>query len=225
MSADPSALLLMLIDSRAPAGGHSHSGGVEQAVSVGLVRTTADVELFCQGRLLTVAPIVATAAAHAYRFAAGGAGQPWRELDRQLDARMPSPASRAASRALGGGLLRLTRAMLPGVSERLPGDELTVPGPHHPLVLGAACAAAGGSVQFAARAAVLAVCAGAASAAVRLLGLDPYAVQGILARLAPQMDSVAVTASTAQTIPAGSAPFLELLADLHARSEVRLFAS
>ena len=36
--------LLLLLDSRAPAGGHAHSGGMEPAVSAGLVRNFADVE-------------------------------------------------------------------------------------------------------------------------------------------------------------------------------------
>jgi urease accessory protein len=45
------------------------------------------------------------------------------------------------------------------------------------------------------RAAALGTCAGPASAAVRLLGLDPFAVQAMLARLAPEVDECAAAAA------------------------------
>jgi urease accessory protein len=69
---------------------------------------------------------------------------------------------------------------------------------------------------------------GAASAAVRLLGLDPFAVQAMLARLAPGIDECARRAAHAgppSSLPADGAPALDLLADFHLTSEVRLFAS
>ena len=104
------------------------------------------------------------------------------------------------------------------------------PAPHHPLVLGAGVALAGGAPELAARAAALAACAGPASAAVRLLSLDPFAVQAMLARLAPGIDECAATAAqcAAQlppSLPADGAPALDLLADYHLTTEVRLFAS
>ena len=37
----------------------------------------------------------------------------WAVLDAEFDARTPSEATRAASRQLGGGLLRLLRSVLP----------------------------------------------------------------------------------------------------------------
>jgi urease accessory protein len=106
------------------------------------------------------------------------------------------------------------------------------PAPHQPLVLGAATALVGGSPAIAAEAAALGLCTSSASAAVRLLGLDPYAVHGVLAQLSEQIQRCAETgaaAAAAETgfteLPAGSAPALDLLADVHAASEVRLFAS
>ena len=104
------------------------------------------------------------------------------------------------------------------------------PAPHHPLVLGAGVALAGGTPDLAARAAALAACAGPASAAVRLLGLDPFAVQAMLARLAPGVDecaadAAAAAAGPASLLPADAAPALDLLADYHLTAEVRLFAS
>ncbi|MHA3702864.1 urease accessory protein UreF [Jatrophihabitans sp. YIM 134969] len=223
MSAAPSSLLLLLVDTRSPAGAHSHSLGMEPAVSAGWVRGIDDLEPFCRGRLRTAGAVAAGVAARAHALA--GADAPaadWVALDAEVDARTPSEATRAASRALGRGLRRLTRAMLPA----LPDQRWWPAGPpHHPVVLGAACAVAGGTVGFAARAAALATCSAPASAAVRLLGLDPYAVQAVLARLAPEVDAVADAAATAPEIPAGSAPALDLLADVHVLSEVRLFAS
>jgi urease accessory protein len=65
---------------------------------------------------------------------------------------------------------------------------------------------------------------------VRLLGLDPFAVQALLARLAPGVDECAAAAAAAAAgppsgLPAAAAPALDLLADYHLTAEVRLFAS
>jgi urease accessory protein len=133
---------------------------------------------------------------------------------------------RAASRQLGGGLVRLLRALQP--DSALPWARGGRPAPHHPLVLGAGIALAGGSPELAARAAALSACAGPASAAVRLIGLDPFAVQAMLARLAPGIDECARRADLPgppSSLPADGAPALDLLADFHLTSEVRLFAS
>ena len=78
--------------------------------------------------------------------------------------------------------------------------------PHHPLVLGAGVSLAGGPPELAARAAALAACAGPASAAVRLLGLDPFAVQAMLARLAPAIDECAALAARCAAEPPSSLP-------------------
>ena len=49
------ALLLLLLDSRAPAGAHHHSGAMEAAVMAGLVTDLAGAEDFCRTRLRTSA--------------------------------------------------------------------------------------------------------------------------------------------------------------------------
>jgi urease accessory protein len=98
--------------------------------------------------------------------------------------------------------------------------------PHHPIVLGATVHLAGGTPEEAAAIAVANSINGPASAAVRLLGLDPLALTAAQARLAAQADAVTQeAASYADELPAPSAPLLDLLAQAHARSEVRLFAS
>ncbi|WP_375477722.1 urease accessory protein UreF [uncultured Jatrophihabitans sp.] len=233
------ALLLLLLDSRAPAGAHNHSGGMEAAVMAGLVGDLVDVEAFCRGRLATVGRVAADFAAAACRLHLGhGAGRQadaaaaagprlgWLELDAELDARTPSAAARAASRQLGSGLRRLLRSMLPAFDP--PWHDLR-PAPHHPLVLGAAVAAAGGSPDLAARAAALQSVTGPAGGAVRLLGLDPFAVQTLLARLADEIDEIDEIDEHDEherdDLSAAAAPALDLLADFHLTTEVRLFAS
>jgi urease accessory protein len=156
----------------------------------------------------------------------------WATLDVEYDARLPSVALREASRALGRGLLRLVLTMRPGANATKFRDRFDVTAAaHHPVVLGAAVAACGGSAEFAARAAALTSCTSAASAAVRLLGLDPIATHGMLAGLAAPIEQVTAAATQLARgcepceLPAYSAPALDLLADVHRIAEVRLFAS
>jgi urease accessory protein len=232
------ALLLLLLDSRAPAGAHHHSGGMEAAVMTGLVSDLAGTEDFCRTRLRTSARVSAAFAAASCRLFSNERGDVLAQLpllDAEYGARIPSEATRRASRELGRGLWRLLRSVLCN-SDRAEADLATAfsrcagPAPHQPLVLGAGVALAGGDPELAARAAALGACAGPASAAVRLLGLDPFAVQAMLARLAPEVDQCAVAAPRAaegppRSLPADGAPALDLLADYHLTAEVRLFAS
>lgn len=103
-------------------------------------------------------------------------------------------------------------------------------GAHHAVVLGAVAAVAGLDESAAAAAAMHDAVAGPATAAVRLLGLDPFAVQATLAGLGPCLDAL-VSKAAAQAymppadLPAWSAPQLDILAERHANWEVRLFAS
>jgi urease accessory protein len=248
------ALLLLLLDSRAPAGAHHHSGAMEAAISTGLVTGLAELEDFCRARLRTSARVAAAFAASACHLHADFSSErtlvpapatpdawagldadpatrdAWAELDAELDARTPSEAMRAASRQLGGGLLRLLRSLRPEAELVTPWAQGGKPAPHHPLVLGAGVNLAGGTPELAARAAALATCTSPASAAARLLGLDPFAVQAMLARLAPGIDDCArraarTAADPPSALPCDSAPALDLLADFHLTAEVRLFAS
>ncbi|MGH3392807.1 MAG: urease accessory UreF family protein, partial [Actinomadura sp.] len=132
--------------------------------------------------------------------------------------------------AQGRALLRAARTTWPHPAL----DALATgvrPAPHHPVVLGAATAAAGGAPAQAASIAVYGAVTGPAGAAVRLLGLDPLAVHRILADLAPAMDTVAAEAARAAedgdwaALPALSAPALDLFAELHVGADLRLFES
>jgi urease accessory protein len=245
---------LLLADSRFPAGGHAHSGGVEPAVTAGTVTDMRTLELFLRGRLATAGLAAAGLAAAACYRARGAPGASaalvrddgfWAELDAEADARAPAPAQREAARRQGRALLRTARAVWPeaeglaslaaaAVAARAargsaPRQEYRG-GPHHAVVLGAAAAAAGSDEREAARIAAYQAAAGPVSAAVRLLALDPMRATGVLASLAREIDQVAAHAAAYADgplcdLPCASAPALDLLAETHIRAEVRLFES
>ncbi|MEU2631981.1 urease accessory UreF family protein [Kitasatospora sp. NPDC007106] len=216
------AALLLLADGRFPAGGHAHSGGAEAAVRAGRIHDADTLAAFLTGRLhttgLTAAALAAAAAAEDADPAA---------LDAAAEARTPSPALRDTSRRLGRQLLRAARAAWPHPALDL--LHSTHPrGPHHPVALGTTARAAGLTPADAAALAAYESVNGPATACVRLLGLDPYQVAAVLARLAPDLDTVAAGATAAAargTLPAASAPLLDVHAEQHRSWKVRLFAS
>ncbi|WP_329466482.1 urease accessory protein UreF [Streptomyces sp. NBC_01431] len=221
------AALLVLADGRFPAGGHAHSGGAEPAVKAGRIKNPADLAEFCRGRLHTAG---LTAAALA---AAAAAGLDPLALDEAADARTPSPALRATARKLGRQMMRAARATWPCAEL----DALAAARPrgaHQPIVLGLAARAAGLGPTDAAHCVAYETVSGPATAAVRLLSLDPFDATAVLARLAPELDSVARDAALAaaqaaveglDALPAASAPLLDISAQAHAAWPVRLFAS
>lgn len=223
---------LLLADSRLPAGGHAHSGGVEALVERGLLRDESDLELFVAGRLAGAAAPVAAAAAASCLLAAGAERVDWGCWDGAVSARTPSAATREASRAQGAALLRTARRVWPSAAL----EALAATGrPHHPLVLGAAVTATGDGPGTAASLALHHLLGGACSAAVRLLGLDPIAVAAVQQRAGRAAEQIvsdavraadtAVTRSDPRLLPSSGTPLPEVLAELHARAEVTLFAS
>jgi urease accessory protein len=246
-----SVAALLLSDSRFPAGGHAHSGGVEPAVTAGSVTDLDSLEAFLRGRLRTAGLVAAGLAAAA---CVHGGPERWDSLDAEADARTPSAAQRAASRRQGRALLRAARVAwrdddgLAGLAASVAASARAASaatgalasgggagvehrgGPHHAVVLGAAAAAAGCDAADAARIAAYQSVAGAASAAVRLLALDPMLATAVLARLTGDVDQIAERAAAAadgplEELPCPSAPALDLLAEAHVRAEVRLFES
>jgi urease accessory protein len=218
--------LLMMTDGRLPAGAHAHSGGLEVAVADGTVVDVASLRAFCAGRLTTVGLVdaaFAAAAVLAYDLDA------LCTLDEEYEARHPSARQRLVSRQLGRQLARTARVLWP--SPRL--DDLIdghPHGPHHAIALGLIAGVAGLQPVHAALAACHHAVTAPAQAGVRLLGLDPVAVAGVIADLGELADAVAADAvasasGPAPTLPACSAPLLELGAERHATWEVRLFAS
>ncbi|MFD9892993.1 urease accessory protein UreF [Amycolatopsis sp. NPDC059027] len=223
---------LILADSRFPGGGHVHSGGLEEVIARKLVTHERDLPGFLSGRLRTAGLLAAVfAAASAHAAARDVHKGHWLRLDVELDARTPSLAQREASRAQGRGTARAGRVAWP--SPVLSALLAETPRPHHPVVLGALVGVAGGSPFDAAIAVAYLAISGPASAAVRLLGLDPFAVNAVVARLAAEVRYVssraaAVAGGDPAELPAPGSPALDLFAEAHARhheEEVRLFAS
>src|SRR5207237_2514657 len=101
------------------------------------------------------------------------------------------------------------------------------------VVHGAVAPSARITAGGAARACGAGIVSGAASAGVRLLGLDPIDVSAMLAGLTIEVDRVAaLAASFAHTdiarlalLPAGTGPLLDILAERHDHREMSLFAS
>lgn len=208
------AALLTLADSRLPAGGHTHSGGIEQAIAAGHVHDPGSLAAFLLRRLTTAGFVAAGLAAAACR------GDDLAGLDAEADARTPSPALRAASRQQGRGLVRVGRRAWPSpVWDRLPER------PHHPVALGVAANAGGLTSRDAAAAAAYLSVSGPATAAQRLLAMDPLTVAALTARLAPEVDAVAARATEDGELPAATDPLLDLLAEVHAARKDRFFAS
>jgi urease accessory protein len=229
------AALLLLTDGRLPSGAHAHSGGLEQVAVDGRVRSVEDVGLFARGVLEgaggTAAALAATACALASAPAARGETPPWDLLCAEAWARQPSAAARRASEAQGRALLRTGRRVWPGtLLETLAAGSLRPP---LPVVLGAVAAAAGLSPRDAALASLHGQVSGVASAAVRLLGLDPIEVAAALATLTPTLDRLAHDAAACATtdpgrlrlLPATTGPLLDVLAERHDAREMTLFAS
>jgi len=226
--------LLLLADSRLPAGGHAHSGGLEAAVTAGSVTGLDDLAIFLRGRLATAGLVSAGLAAAACQHATGSAsGEPtrWPALIAEAAARTTSPAQRRSACAQGRALLRAGRAAWPGPVLDALAAAAVADGCYHPVVLGACASAAGGAPADAAMIAATASVTGPAAAAVRLLGLDPLAVHGLLAGLTSAVASVAWSAADAAAtddwaaLPAAASPGLDLFAERHATEAVALFES
>jgi urease accessory protein len=150
------------------------------------------------------------------------------ELDDELAARTPSPALRLASRRQGRSLCRAAAVVWPG--PHVTAASARKGGLQQPVALGVVAASAGSTPAQAALVSAYHAVSGPASAAVRLLGLDPYQVHRLLAELGDQTDEIARQATEAARgpaadLPAASSPLLDVAAEDHAAWEVRLFAS
>jgi urease accessory protein len=217
------AQLLILADGRFPSGGHAHSGGLEAAVVRKRVSDLDSLRRFLIGRLYTTGLVGA-----AFTAAACADPNSMDEIDEELDARTPSPALRLASRRQGRSLCRAAAVVWPGPCVTKAGARKG--GLHQPVALGVVAEAAGCTPGEAAAISAYHAVSGPASAAVRLLGLDPYQVHGLLAELGDEIDRVAGNATEAARgpaadLPAASSPLLDVSAEDHASWEVRLFAS
>ena len=207
------ATLLALADSRLPAGAHVHSGGVEEAVTSGLVTDLETLEAFLRRRIRSQGLVTASIAAAVQRGDLTAD-----EADLQTDARTPSPAARQASRGQGRGLARLARRVWP--DSRWDGIG---PHPHLSVAAGRVGAVSGLSPEQSALTVVYTTMTGSATAAQRLLALDPADVAALTFRLADLCERTATEATAG--LADLSDPLLDTLAQRHAERERPLFVS
>jgi urease accessory protein len=211
---------LLLADGRLPTGGHVHSAGVESAVDDGRIVDVETLGAYLLGRLHTVGLTEAALAAAAV-LQPGAIAQ----LDTEADARITVPELRLVSRRLGRQLVRVAGRCWPDpVLATLPDD------PHQPVALGAVGIAAGLDALTVARIAIHHATTTPAQSALRLLGLDPFAVAALTASLAVEGERVAMEALFAAgepicDLPARTGPAVEIAAAAHASLTTRLFAS
>jgi urease accessory protein len=220
---NPAAMLLA--DSRFPAGSYAHSLGLEQAVGEGL--GVDDVAPFIAARLRLVARPDAALSVAARRAAAAHDDGALAGLDDEHGARCPSPVLREHARRLGSQLLRSAATAWPDPAiDRYRAASSSTP---RPVALGVVGAAGGLDDTEVATVALYDDAATVASAALKLLGLDPAVTARWLAQLAPAIESGALElAADARAVadqPPPAAAGLELAAARHADRTERLFVS
>src|SRR5215218_9231417 len=198
-------------DSRLPTGGHVHSGGVEEAVTSGLVTDLPTLRAFLGRRIRTHGLVTASVAAavHAGTLSVTDA-------DAETDARTPAPAARQASRAQGRGLTRLARRVWVDADW----DPLGAT-PHLAVAAGAVGAASGMTPQHTAVSVVYTTMTASATAAQRLLALDPGDVAALTFELASLCEVTAADAG--KELADLYDPLLDVLAQQHSQRERPLF--
>jgi len=221
--------LLLLADARFPSGAHAHSFGVEAAHGVGDIVDLDSLHHYVLGRLRNIGTVEAAFAA-ATTARTLEAQVDWAALDLELSARTMSPALLRASRTLGRQLLRAVRQVWPHPALDSLRAAAGAGGPLQPIALGAAGAAAGLTPYETALCSLHHLVGGTTTAAVRLLGLDPFAVAARAASLTAELEHIATRCAERagqplDTLPAVSSPLADVLAEHHATWEVRLFAS
>jgi urease accessory protein len=202
---------LLLADARTPTGAFAQSGGLEPA------RLELEaVPAFVRGRLATIGLVdaaVAAAAAH---------GRDPAELDAEWLARTPSEPLREAAGRQGRALLRLARAAWPGVLDGYASGSQVTP---RPVVLGVLGRAVGLSPERVARLCLYDDAATCFAAVPKLYAIDAVHVSSWLVQLEPLIDRLTAEAASAGTLPATSAPLLDVRAVIHAADPSRLFVT
>lgn len=222
----PSSLLpaLLLGDARTPTGAYAYSSALESAVIAGL--RVEQVYPFMLSRLETTGRLDASSTALAARMRAVDADvQQYLCLEHAIAARTPSAAQRTASRALGRGLLRFGRGVLfddPGVAAL---HALPEP-PTRPVALGVISAALGLSPEAAAEICCYDDLQSIASAALKLLPVDPLQASRWVVEAARSVDAIVAEAREIMRpseLPAFGAPATEHWAEQHTMRTRRLF--
>ncbi|WP_347977778.1 urease accessory UreF family protein [Microbacterium sp. ProA8] len=216
-----STAAMLLADARLPSGGHTHSAGVEPAVTAGV--RPADLPALLRGRASTTTLVeagTAVVARHA-RLEGGDLDA----VEAAWAARTPSRAQRDAARVLARGYLRVGGALLPG-DEALAAWRRRPTPPPRPCVLGVIGAGLALSPLELARLVVYEDMQAAAAAVLKLEPCDPLDLVTLVVELCSGVEdrvSEISTITDPADIPALTAPQSEAWAEAHARSTRRLF--
>ena len=215
----PSPLLLMLLaDARLPTAGHTQSAQLEPATVWGL--GVSEVADFIALRLRTVTRVEAATAVVAMHHLR--AGLDVAEVEAAWAARTPSPAMRATSRQMARALRRLVCRLWP----ESPHLAVTGPGASRAVVLAVAADSAGLAPRDLAMLVGYADVQTVASAALKLLPLDPADVACWVLDALAAVDALATEVAPLtlpSAIPAAGAPQIEAWAESHAVTSRRLF--
>ena len=214
-------LSLLLGDGRLPTGAHTQSAGVEPALNHGLA--LADVPAYLRVRLTTVTEVeAATAAVARHRWADTPTAEAMTSIDRAWRVRTASRALRDASDLLGRSYLRLAASVWPALraltADRVPWCRA--------VVVGATAAEAGLDAEQTARLVGFEDVQTAIAAALKLQPFDPAVAVAWSIAAAPEVEALVGRVTGCRDcddIPAYAAPQIEHWAELHTRTERRLF--
>ncbi len=217
---------MLLADGRFPAGTYAHSLGLEQAVSDGL--DAGQVPGFIGARLRLVAEPEARLSVAARRAAQAGGLPAVALVEDEWAARCPNPVLRESARRLGAGLLRSAAIAMPAPLI----DDYRAASSTTPRTVALGVVAAAWSIDDVQLAAIALYddAATVASAALKLLALDPAAASGWVAS---QAEWIAEAASAIAAdddrplaeLPGPAAVGLEIAATIHADRRERLFVT
>lgn len=216
----PDLVLMLLADARLPVAGHTQSAGLEPAVAHGL--GVAEVPDYIDLRLRTVTRVEAASAVVALHHLRQGLALA--DVEIAWAARTPSAAMRATSRSMGRALLRLARRLWPDE----PSVRALEKGASRAVVLAAVADACGLAPAALARLVGYDDVQTVASAALKLLPLDPADVSGWVLGALPAVDRLAIQVAPLTlpgSIPASGAPQIEAWAEAHAHTTRRLFSA
>ncbi len=234
MGAAGASALLLLADGRFPAGGHAHSAGVESAVADGRVHDLASLDAYVRGRLRSAGVVDAALAVATWQAVGTAVDEAAQRaalvaLEAQASARLPAEPLRRASRRLGRQLARVSARCWPSAALATLVD-VCPEGAHLSVAFGVVGLAAGLDAPDLALLVAHHTLTTPAQAAVRLLGLDPFACAALTARLGTLAAEVAGEAAVAgrgplDELPARSGPVVDIAAVEHPGWDLRLFAT
>jgi urease accessory protein len=216
---------MLLADGRFPTGSYAHSLGLEQAVADGL-RAEGVARFVAARRRLVAEPEARIAVAASRACQADGAAGVL-AVEAEWSARCPSPILRVAARRMGAGLLRSAAIAAPSaLIDDYRAVSVATP---RPVALGVVAAAWEVGDEQLAELALYDDAATVASAALKLLPLDPAVASSWVAAQAGEIERAArIVAADRRALagqPAPAAVGLELAATVHAERRERLFAT